>query len=93
MTFSHGMNTDQIRGIGNRLKGVASNDIANLIGQIDKLVNDAASNWSGKDSNQFKTDWTGTHKKALKKLQSSLDAYGQKAISNANKQETTSSQY
>lgn len=93
MAITHGMNVEQIRTIGNKLKGVASNDIANLITQIDKLVNSAASNWSGKDSNQFKNDWTNTHKKSLTKLQSSLDSYGQKALANATKQETTSSQY
>lgn len=93
MAITHGMNVEQIRGIGKQLKSVASNDIANLINQVNKLVTTATANWSGNDSTQFSTEWNTVHRKALANLQTSLTTYGDKALKNATKQEEASKQY
>lgn len=91
--FTHGMNVEVVKSIGNQLQGIADNDINDLITRIGTIITNALENWSGPDSTQFSQEWETTHRQALITLQSALRTYGQKAITNAGKQEEASRQY
>jgi hypothetical protein len=81
------MNVGEVEGLGNKLKGVAS-DINNMV----KLLNGKVQNtsWVGPDATKFKNDWWPQHRQHLLKMVKDLDGFGQSALNNAQAQKDAS---
>lgn len=84
-----GMNTDEVDRIGGQLMTQAD-QIGQVMGAIDGLINQAESNWQGKDAQEFKQWWMTQHKPALAKAQEAVHGLGQSAKNNASQQRTAS---
>lgn len=87
--YSHGMNIEAVKRIGRDLKGQA-NEIEKVIAQVDRLVRESETNWSGKDARDFAGWWRDQHRRGLVELKGKLEGLGQAANNNATEQEQVS---
>lgn len=87
--YSHGMNIEAVKKIGNDLKGQAG-AIQAVIAKVDGLVNDSQQNWSGKDARDFAGWWRDQHRRNLVELKGRLEGLGQAALNNAQEQQNIS---
>ncbi len=85
-----GMDDVLVEQIGNKLKSIASGDIAQLISTIESQITLAVSNWDGKDAQDFQGYWQQQHKPALTNLQHAIDGLGQSALNNVTEQRSVS---
>lgn len=85
-----GMDVEQVRGLANQLDQ-QSQEIHNVIAQIDKLIGQLMGAWQGKDANDFHNWWNSQHKPALAKAQEAIHGLGLSAKNNADEQERVSS--
>lgn len=83
--YSHGMNVDAVKRIGKDLRGQA-NEIEKVIAQVDRLVRESETNWSGKDARDFAGWWRDQHRRGLMDLKAKLEGLGQSADNNAEEQ-------
>jgi len=88
MSFTHGMNVEQVRQLGNSLQAKAE-EIRTLISQLEGQLN--STTWEGPDAQQFKGSWWPEHKNNLLQAAEGLNGFGQAALNNASEQEATSS--
>lgn len=88
MSFTHGMNVEQVRQLGNTLQAKAD-EIRSMVTQIDGQLN--GTTWEGPDAQAFKgTQWPD-HKNHLMQAAEVIQGFGQSALNNASEQESTSS--
>jgi uncharacterized protein YukE len=87
MTVSHGMNVEEVRGLGHQLQ-TQSSHIQELVGQLDSAIN--AATWMGSDADQFKGQWWPEHRQHLLQAAEGLNGFGQSALNNAQAQEDAS---
>lgn len=88
MSFTHGMNVEQVRQLGNALQAKAE-EIRSMVSQIDGQLN--GTTWEGPDAQQFKGSWWPEHKNHLLQAAEGIHGFGQSALNNAAEQESTSS--
>lgn len=87
--YSHGMNIEAVKRISRDLKGQAA-EIEKVISQVDRLVRESESNWSGKDARDFAGWWRDQHRRGLVDLKGKLEGLGQAAANNADEQQRIS---
>ncbi len=87
MAISHGMNIEEVRSLGQRLKQESQN-LQNIMSSLQGLVQNTT--WVGPDAQQFKGPWWDGHRGNLQKIVQDLDGFGQSAINNATEQENVS---
>ena len=87
MSFTHGMNVEQVRQLGNTLQSKAE-EVRSLVGQIDGQLN--GTTWEGPDAQRFKGSEWPEHKNRLMQAAEVLQNFGQSALNNASAQESTS---
>ena len=85
-----GMDDVLVEQIGNKLKSIASGDIAQLISTIESQITLAVSNWDGKDEQDCQGDWQQQQKPALTNLQHAIDGLAQSALNNVTEQRSVS---
>jgi ABC-type transporter Mla subunit MlaD len=83
-----GLDVQQVRQLSSQLNSKAG-DIQGILTTLTSLLN--STQWTGPDAEQFRSDWSGSHTAALKKVVAALQDAAQKASSNASAQESTSS--
>jgi hypothetical protein len=88
MSFTHGMNVEQVRQLGHLLQAKAD-EIITMLGQIDSQLN--STTWEGPDAQQFKGQWWPEHKGRLQQVSEGIRGFGQSALNNASAQEDASS--
>ena len=89
MAFT-GMDADQVEHYGHQLV-TESENIGQLITQIQSNVGTLHANWHGQDSDQFQQEWSTNYLRQLQQAQAALSGLGQAALKNAGDQRTTSS--
>ena len=87
MSFTHGMNVEQVRQLGNTLQSKAD-EIRSMVGQIDGQLN--GTTWEGPDAQRFKGSEWPDHKNRLMQSAEVLQGFGQSALNQATEQEATS---
>ncbi len=87
MSFTHGMNVEQVSQLGRTLQAKAD-EITTMIGQIDGQLN--GTTWEGPDAQQFKGQWWPEHKGHLQQVAEQIRGFGQSALNNASEQEAAS---
>ena len=85
--ISHGMNVDEVRNLGARLKAT-SNEINQMINMLNGGVSNTS--WVGPDASKFKNEWWPQHRQHLQAMVRDLDGFGQSALNNASAQEQAS---
>lgn len=88
MSYTHGMNVEQVRQLGQTLQAKAD-EIISMLGQIDGQLN--GTTWAGPDAEQFKGQWWPEHKTHLQQVSEQIRGFGQAALNNASDQEGASS--
>lgn len=88
-SISHGMNVDDVRNLGNRLKSQHAETIRGLMREIEQAVNNTSSTWVGPDGERFRS-WWPQKRSALTAIANDLDGFGQSALNNAQEQEQVS---
>ena len=88
MAVSHGMNVEEVRGLGQQLQTQAEN-IQQVMAHLDSAVNGAT--WLGPDADTFKGQWWPQHRQQLQQVVQGLHDFGQSAMNNATEQENVSS--
>lgn len=84
-----GMDVTQIEGIGKNLTN-QSQQIENVMGQVEGLINQAMGAWEGADAQRFQQEWNSTHKPHLRNAATALQAMGQTAARQASEQRQVS---
>lgn len=87
MSVTHGMNPDEVEGLGQKLKQI-SNEIQNMISYLNNQV--MSTTWVGPDATTFKETWWPEHRTHLQNAANDLDGFGQSALNNATEQRTIS---
>jgi len=85
--ISHGMNIDEVKGLGSNLKQI-SQDMNNMMNMLHNKV--GSTSWVGPDATRFKNEWWPQHRAHLQKMIQDLDGFGQSALNNASEQENVS---
>lgn len=85
-----GMDVDVVVQHGTALKNIGDNEIPSLLGRVDSLVQEIQGSWWGPDAQQFHANWTGTDRPALQHIAHGISAFGQQALTNAQRQAQTS---
>ena len=88
-SISHGMNIDEVRNLGNRLKTQHAEAIRALMREVEQMVSATSSTWVGPDGERFRS-WWPEKKSALTAIANDLDGFGQSALNNASEQEQVS---
>lgn len=83
MAVSHGMNLEEVRGLGTRLQNESEN-LRSLINMLNNAVQ--STTWVGPDANEFKGPWWEGHRSQLMKIADDLHGFGQSALNNAQEQ-------
>lgn len=83
MSMSHGMNVDEVRGLGELLKRKAG-DIRAIVSEIEGKVHSTP--WEGPDARAFKDQWWPEHKQHLSSVAEQVEGFGQSALNNAQEQ-------
>ncbi len=85
--ISHGMNVQEVKDLGTKLKGI-STQITDMVNLLHGKVNNTS--WVGPDAAKFKNEWWPQHRAHLQKMVQDLDGFGQSALNNATEQENIS---
>lgn len=84
----YGMDIEQVRSLAAQL-GQKADQIDSLISEVTSKL--GATNWTGPDANQFRSDWSGTLTTQLRTVAQTLRDTQQRATQNAAQQEQASS--
>jgi uncharacterized protein YukE len=82
-----GLDVEQVRTLSSKLNQEAS-AIQQILSSLTSQL--SGTQWTGPDSEHFRSDWSGQHTAALNKVIAALQEASQKAQANATAQETTS---
>ena len=83
-----GLDVQQVRQLSSQLSQKAA-DIESVLSTLTSTLGNTE--WTGPDSQAFRSDWTGQHTAALKQVINALRDASQKAQMNAQAQENASS--
>ena len=81
--LTHGMNPDEVEGLGHRLKQ-AGDQITALINELNGRV--SSTTWEGPDAQKFKQSWWPEHRTRLQQIATAVNGFGQSALNNATEQ-------
>ena len=84
----YGMDIEQVRSLAAQL-GQKADQIDSLISEVTSKL--GATDWTGPDDNQFRSDWSGTLTTQLRSVAQTLRDTQQRATQNASQQEQASS--
>ena len=84
----YGMDIEQVRSLAAQL-GQKADQIDSLISEVTSKL--GATDWTGPDANQFRSDWSGTLTTQLRSVAQTLRDTQQRATQNASQQEQASS--
>ncbi len=87
MAITHGMNPDEVKGLGTELKN-AGEQIQSIMKTLNSKIQ--GTTWVGEDATQFKDDAWPSNKSIMQQTAGMLEEFGQKAITNAERQMDTS---
>jgi len=87
MSFTHGMNIQEVQDLGNLLQRKAE-EIDRLISDVESKV--GSTTWVGPDAETFKNQWWPEHKTRLQQVSEGIYGFGQSALNNASEQEEIS---
>jgi len=82
-----GLNVEQVKAFGNQLEQKAG-DIENILTTLTSALE--GTEWTGPDSERFRSDWSGQYSNALRQVAQGLKDTAQRARQNAQEQETAS---
>lgn len=91
MALTHGMNIEEVRRIGNRIRNENCSSIDALMKEIESMVTSTESTWQGPDANAFRS-WWPSKRTMLQNIRNELNDFGNKAVQNADAQQNTSNQ-
>ncbi|HET8930858.1 MAG TPA: WXG100 family type VII secretion target [Acidimicrobiales bacterium] len=86
MAISMGMDPTVVQNMGRQMQTIADNIQNTLIPQIDTLVQQIPSEWSGPDATKFQGWWQNEHRQHLNQVATDLHGLGQSALNNAQEQ-------
>ncbi len=89
MSNFSGMDFDTVEQLAHQLKAKA-HDIEQIVGNIDRMVNELQGVWKGHDAAQFRDWWTSQHRPNLVRAREAIDGLGQSALNNASEQRQVS---
>ena len=84
------MSVSDIEALGHKLQDSYAAEIRQFVNQIEQLVKNTSSSWSGADGNAFRS-WWPTKRAKLSSIADDLHGYGQSALNNAHEQTVASS--
>lgn len=85
--ITHGMDIGQVRGLSQQMLA-KSDEIKSTAAQLQGMLEGTP--WLGADSENFRSEWEGTHMTALNQVATALADAGNRANAHANEQESTS---
>jgi uncharacterized protein YukE len=80
-----GLDVDQVRQLSTQLKQQAD-QVQQILSSLTNTLN--STQWTGPDSERFRNEWSTTHTNSLRQVISSMQDAGQRAMQNANEQES-----
>ena len=84
-----GMDIEAVRQLA-QLLNQKSNDINDIMQQLNSQIQNSSSIWIGNDAEQFRNDWQSSHVPALNQVVQGLQDASQRANQNASQQEQAS---
>jgi hypothetical protein len=83
--ITHGMNANDVEAVGHRLQDRHAEAIRAAVAQIEQLVSNSGSSWTGPDADDFRGWWSEKRQRMLA-MAEDLHGFGQSALNNVSEQ-------